>query len=133
MTEVEQKFTFDATSTEVALNLLDAQIDFGSLRATIFNTEPFTKEENQKPKYHFLTQMRPGLLTGILYRGYVLPVFSTEDGSCVLLHEVHIQDQEGIQRVKGPGRVARAIGLQGFDTRQVEVVEDTLPPVLRVV
>jgi hypothetical protein len=133
MSERKGKFTFNSLSIEVAQALLDAQVEVGNLKATIHDTEPFTKEENQKPTYQVFLKMRPGLLTGIWYRGHVLPGISTKDGSCVLIHEIHIQDEErGSLRIKGPGRVARAIGLERDATREIAILKATQPPVLRI-
>lgn len=126
--ETRPEFTFNADPFEVAERLRSAHLFSGRIFAKILNAEGFTREENNKPLYRALLQLPPAKIVGISYRGAVLPLITTHDGSCVLLREISVvRNPDREQLFNNPDDISIVLGIDKGTVRSVSIKDPYIP------
>lgn len=127
------EFSFDQDAFEVAERIKGSRLIVVDKTVIIKNAEGYYRQENEKGQYSALLTQEPGVLMGIKYRNVVLPLISTQDGSCVLLLALEVKrEEEDTKVVNGPGNVGKEIGLQKGDVYRI-IIEDPYEKIFRLV
>lgn len=127
------EFNFNLDAFELEERIKGAHLRIGFFETRILKAEGFSRAENNQPRYQLVTRLKPGELVGVPYRGIVLPLVATKDGSCLLLHSLEIPRLNNMtERIKGSGNVSKVLELRRNEINQLDI-EDTGIPILRLI
>lgn len=135
----EREFSFDRACREVAQDIADATIITDTFQTKVLHVREWPKEYNTGRKYEGIRAAQPGQLVGTFHMSsqggdIILSLIRTGDESCLQLMSLEIRGEGDEKKVvKGPGLVSKTLGLRRGEIRTLEIVEHTIPPILRVV